>query len=342
MTVPVLHTMQAVCGTRPGGREVLNVIATEVPRPGPDDVLIEVHAAGLNRGDIIQRQGLYPPPISATDIPGLEVAGVVAAVGAHVTQWSAGDRVCALLAGGGHAQYALAPQGQCLPVPQGLSMTEAASLPEACFTCWTTVFEQGALGRGETLLIHGGASGIGIVTIQLAKAFGADVIVTAGSDVKCRACRDAGADHAINYRTHDFGAEVQRLTGGAGVDVVLDMVAGDYVARDIAVMAPRGRHVTIGVMGGKGDALIPMNLVLRNRLVLTASTLRGRDLAEKRAIRDCVREQVWPLIATGQLRPVVHAAYPMSQIAHAHREMESGANIGKIVVTMKTDAGAVP
>lgn len=325
----------------PGGPENLRIASRPVPALGGHELLIEVHAAGMNRGDIYQRQGLYPPPEGITDIPGLEVAGIVAAVGPKVAGWSKGDRVCALLAGGGHAQYAVAPEGQCLPVPHGLTMVQAAALPEACFTCWTTVFEQGALKPNETLLVHGGSSGIGMTAIQLAKAFGATVIATAGSEAKCIACVDAGADHAINYRREDFGAEAMRITNGAGVDVVLDMVAGTYVARDIAIMAPLGRHVTIGVMGGASDAVIPMNIVLRKRLVLTASTLRGRSLEEKWAIRDSVVERIWPLVAAGKLKPYIHSTFPLEQIADAHREMESGMHIGKIILTMKSDPGAM-
>lgn len=324
----------------PGGPENLRIVVKPVPVPRAHELLIEVHAAGMNRGDIYQRQGVYLPPAGTTDIPGLEVAGIVAATGSKVVGWSKGDRVCALLAGGGHAQYAIAPEGQCLPAPQGLSMVQAAALPEACFTCWTTLFEQGALQRNETLLIHGGSSGIGMTAIQLAKAFGAKVIATAGSKAKCVACIEAGADHAINYRTEDFSTETKRITKGVGVDVVLDMVAGSYVARDIAIMAPLGRHVTIGVMGGTSDAVIPMNIILRNRLVLTASTLRGRSLEEKRSIRDSVLQRIWPLISAGKFKPYIYSTFPLERLADAHREMESGMHIGKIILTMKPDAGA--
>jgi putative PIG3 family NAD(P)H quinone oxidoreductase len=262
------------------------------------------------------------------------VAGEIAAVGPGVASWTPGQEVCALLAGGGYAEYALAPAGQCLALPAGLTMVEGAALPETLFTCWTTLFGQGQLAAGETLLVHGGSSGIGMTAIQLGKAFGAKVIVTAGSDDKCRACRDAGADAAVNYRAEDFGPAVLRETGGRGVDVVLDMVAGDYVARDIAIMAPRGRHVTIGVMGNKTEATIPMNVVLRNRLVITASTLRGRTLEEKQAIRDELVARAIPLIETGRLVAHVHQTFPLAEAAAAQAAMAASNHVGKIILTI--------
>ncbi|MFC4595748.1 NAD(P)H-quinone oxidoreductase [Sphingobium tyrosinilyticum] len=327
-------TTRAIEISKPGGPDVLRLVPRQVPQPAAGEILIRVRAAGINRGDIVQRQGLYPAPPGITDVPGLEVAGEIAALGEGVSGWQVGESVCALLAGGGYADYAVAPEGQCLPLPEGLSMVEGAALPETLFTCWTTLFDQGQLKAGEALLIHGGSSGIGMTAIQLGKAFGARVIVTAGSDEKCEACRVAGADAAINYRTQDFVEEARVITEGRGVDVVLDMVAGDYVGRDIQIMAPRGRHITIGVMSGKSEATIPMNLVLRNRLVITASTLRGRDLDEKRAIRDALRDQVWPLVKDGRLRAYVHASFPLAQAGAAQSALEASNHVGKIILTM--------
>ena len=309
-----------------------------VPVPSAGEVLIRVAAAGLNRGDLYQRDGAYPPPPGVTDIPGLEVAGTIVGYGPGVSEWAVGDGVCALLAGGGYAAYAIAPEGQCLPLPVGLSMAEAAALPEAVITCWATLVEQGRLAADETVLIHGGASGIGTPAIQLAKLLGARVIVTAGSDDKCDACRALGADVAINYRREDFVVAALAATEGSGCDLVLDMVAGEYVGRDMAAMAFRGRHVTIGTMGGVHASTIPMNVMLRNQLVLTASTLRGRSLTEKRELRDQVARHVWPWVLARRLQPVVHARYPLAAAAEAQRALETGNHFGKIVLTLENTA----
>jgi len=327
-------TMKAVEISAPGGPDVLRLADRPIPRPAAGEVVIRVCAAGLNRGDLMQRMGLYPPPPGITDIPGLEVAGHVAAIGPAATGWAIGDPVCALLAGGGYAEYAVAPIGQCLPIPAGLSMAEAAALPETIFTCWTTLIDDGRLAEGETLLIHGGSSGIGTCGIELAKAWGAIVYATAGSTAKCDACRRLGADLAINYREEDYVEAVRTATEGRGVDVVLDMVGGSYIARDIAIMAPRGRHVNIGLIGGV-EATIPMTAVLMKRLVLTGSTLRGRSVEEKTAIGIQLREKIWPMIDAGRIRPVVHARFPFDRAADAHRALEAGDHIGKIVLTME-------
>ena len=322
----------------PGTPEVLRSAQRPMPRAGEGELLIRVSASGVNRPDVLQRTGNYPVPPGASDVPGLEVAGVIesgdaaalAAAGLRV-----GDRVCALVAGGGYAQYCVAPVGQCLPVPKGLSDVEAASLPETFFTVWSNVFDRARLQAGEALLVQGGSSGIGVTAIQMAKAMGATVIVTAGSDDKCAACVALGADHAINYKTHDFAAEVKRLTDGKGVDVVLDMVAGDYVAREVECLAEDGRLVIIAVQGGVKSSF-NAGLVLRRRLSITGSTLRPRPVSFKAAIARHLREQVWPLIETGRIKPVIHSTFDAASAdgaANAHRLMESGQHIGKIVLT---------
>jgi NADPH2:quinone reductase len=322
----------------PGAPEVLRSAQRPMPRAGEGELLIRVSASGVNRPDVLQRTGNYPVPPGASDVPGLEVAGVIesgdaaalAAAGLRV-----GDRVCALVAGGGYAQYCVAPVGQCLPVPKGLSDVEAASLPETFFTVWSNVFDRARLQAGETLLVQGGSSGIGVTAIQMAKAMGATVIVTAGSDDKCAACVALGADHAINYKTHDFAAEVKRLTDGKGVDVVLDMVAGDYVAREVECLAEDGRLVIIAVQGGV-KSVFNAGLVLRRRLSITGSTLRPRPVSFKAAIARHLREQVWPLIEAGRIKPVIHSTFDAASAdgaANAHRLMESGQHIGKIVLT---------
>jgi len=322
----------------PGAPEVLRSAQRPMPRAGEGELLIRVSASGVNRPDVLQRTGNYPVPPGASDVPGLEVAGVIesgdaaalAAAGLRV-----GDRVCALVAGGGYAQYCVAPVGQCLPVPKGLSDVEAASLPETFFTVWSNVFDRARLQAGETLLVQGGSSGIGVTAIQMAKAMGATVIVTAGSDDKCAACVALGADHAINYKTHDFAAEVKRLTDGKGVDVVLDMVAGDYVAREVECLAEDGRLVIIAVQGGVKSGF-NAGLVLRRRLSITGSTLRPRPVSFKAAIARHLREQVWPLIEAGRIKPVIHSTFDAASAdgaANAHRLMESGQHIGKIVLT---------
>lgn len=321
-----------------GAPEVLCVGQRSVPQAGEGELLIRVSASGVNRPDVLQRMGHYPVPAGASDVPGLEVAGVIesgdaaalAAAGLKV-----GDRVCALVAGGGYAQYCVAPVAQCLPVPAGLSDVEAASLPETFFTVWSNVFDRAQLQAGETLLVQGGSSGIGVTAIQMAKALGASVIVTAGSDDKCAACVALGADHAINYKTHDFAAEAMRLTDGKGVDVVLDMVAGDYVAREVDCLAEDGRLVIIALQGGtKGS--FDAGKVLRRRLHITGSTLRPRSVAFKAAIARNLRERIWPLMASGLIKPVIHATFDATSAdgaANAHRLMESNGHIGKIILT---------
>jgi NADPH2:quinone reductase len=327
--------MKAIEISRPGGPEVLRAVERAAPAPAPGEMLIAVRASGVNRPDVLQRKGAYPPPPGASDLPGLEVAGTVA--GGDPAELAAagfrlGDRVCALVAGGGYAEQCTAPIGQCLPVPAGLSDVEAAALPETFFTVWQNVFEIARLQPGETLLVQGGSSGIGVTAIQLAKALGATVIVTAGSDDKCAACVRLGADHAINYRTHDFAAEAQRLTGGRGVDVVLDMVAGDYVEREVQCLADDGRLAIIAVQGGTRSAF-DAGLVLRKRLSITGSTLRPRSVAYKTRLAQALRERVWPLLETGRVKPVIHAVFPAADAAAAHALMESSTHVGKIVLT---------
>jgi putative PIG3 family NAD(P)H quinone oxidoreductase len=315
----------------PGGPEALIATLRPTPQPGDGEVLIAVAAAGVNRPDVIQRQGNYPPPPGASDLPGLEVSGRIVSTGPNVTGFAVGDAVCALLAGGGYAGYASAPAVQCLPIPAGLSMTEAAALPETLFTCWTNLIDGGRLKSGETVLIHGGSSGIGTTAIQLAKALGARVFVTAGSAAKCAACRTLGADLAIDYKTEDFVKAVKSATAGRGVDVVLDMVGGDYVRRDIEAMAPGGRHVNIASQGGP-EATIPIFRIMQKRLILTGSTLRARSPAEKGIIAAALRAQVWPMIEAGRLKPLIHAIFPLSHAADAHRALDAGDHIGKIVL----------
>ncbi len=327
--------MQAVEIRAPGAPEVLQLAERPQPQPGAGEVLVRVAASGVNRPDVMQRKGLYPPPPGASDLPGLEVAGeVVAGDAAAMAQagLKVGDRVCALVAGGGYAQYCVAPVGQCLPLPRGLSEVEAAGLPETFFTVWSNVFDRGALKSGETLLVQGGTSGIGVTAIQMAKALGATVIATAGSDDKCAACLALGADHAINYRTQDFSAEALRLTGGRGVDVILDMVAGDYVAREVDCLAEDGRLVIIALQGGVKSGFNAAK-VLTRRLTVTGSTLRPRPLAFKATIAAALRAKVWPLIESGAIRPVVHARFPAAEAAQAHALMESSQHVGKIVLT---------
>jgi len=325
--------MTAIEITKPGGPDVLAPVSRPVPSPTEGEILIRVAAAGVNRPDIMQRQGLYPPPPGASDIPGLEVAGHVAGTGAGVSGWRIGDAVCALVAGGGYAEYAAVPALQCLPAPEGLSMIEAAALPETLFTCWTNLVDGGLLKAGESVLIHGGSSGIGTTGIQLARALGARVIVTAGSAAKCAACRELGAELAIDYKTEDFVQGVKTATGGRGVDVVLDMIGGDYVRRNIDALAPGGRHVSIATQGGI-EATIPIFKIMLKRLILTGSTLRARTPAEKGAIADSIHRKVWPLIAAGRLKPRIHAVFPLVRAADAHRALDGGDHIGKIVLTV--------
>lgn len=321
-----------------GPPEGLRLGERPVPQAGPGELLIRVAASGVNRPDVLQRKGHYAPPPGVSDLPGLEVAGVVEAGDAEAMRQAGlrvGDRVCALVAGGGYAEWCVAPVPQCLPVPAGLSDVEAASLPETFFTVWSNVFDRARLQSGETLLVQGGSSGIGVTAIQLARARGATVIVTAGSDEKCAACVALGAHHAINYKSHDFVTEVRRITNGRGVDVVLDMVAGSYVSREVECLADDGRVVIIAVQGGV-QAEFNASLVLRKRLTITGSTLRPRPVAFKGAVAQALREQVWPLLESGVVRPVIHRTFAATEAAQAHALMESNAHIGKIVLTWTT------
>jgi len=338
MGIALPDAMRCVEITQPGGPEVLRPTTREAPIPGPGEVLVEVYAAGVNRPDVLQRTGNYNPPPGASDLPGLEIAGRVVAIGEGVMDWAADDKVCALVAGGGYAQYCTVPAPQVLPIPAGLGFVEAAALPETFFTVWTNVFERGALQPGETLLVHGGSSGIGTTAIQLAKAFGARVFTTAGNADKCRACEQLGADRAIDYKTEDFVAVVKEATGGRGVDVVLDMVGGDYVARDLEIMAADGRHVSIAFLRGP-KATLNLFPVMTKRLTLTGSTLRARSVEEKGRIARALREKVWPLIEAGTVRPVIHRTFPLEEAAEAHRLMESSTHIGKIVLTVDQPEG---
>jgi NADPH:quinone reductase len=319
----------------PGGPDVLTPAERPRPSPGAADVLINVAAAGVNRPDVMQRLGKYPPPPGASDIPGLEVAGTIEEVGADVHSWRIGDRVCALVAGGGYAEFCVAPAPQCLPLPRGMALTAAAAIPEAFFTVWTNVFERGRLMPGESLLVHGGSSGIGTTAIQMARALGSRVFATAGSAQKCAACEALGAERAINYHDTDFVAALGEATGGRGVDVVLDMVGGDYVARNIELLALEGRLVQIATLGGS-KAQINLVPVLQRRLTITGSTLRARSVAEKGAIAARLKERVWPLLESGQIAPVVHATFPLRAAADAHRLMEAGTHIGKLVLLNDT------
>ena len=317
-----------------GGPDVLRLADRPLPVAGTGEVLIRVTASGINRPDVLQRSGAYPPPPGASDLPGLEVAGVVESGDVQAltaANLKIGDRVCALVAGGGYAEYCVAPVAQCLPVPAGLSDVEAASLPETFFTVWSNVFDRGHLQSGETLLVQGGSSGIGVTAIQLAKAMGATVIATAGSDDKCAACLALGADYAINYKSHDFQAEALRLTDGRGVDVILDMVAGAYVSKEVQCLAEDGRLVIIAVQGGV-QSEINAGLVLRKRLTVTGSTLRPRPVAFKAAIAQACRSTVWPLLSAGRIKPVIHSVFAAADAAKAHALMETNQHVGKIVL----------
>lgn len=328
--------MMAIAIREPGGPDVLVPVERPRPEPGRGELLIKVAAAGVNRPDVMQRQGRYAPPPGVSDIPGLEVAGTVEAVGPEVSGWSVGDRVCALLAGGGYAEYCVAPVPQCLPIPQGLDFTHAAGLPEVMLTVWTNVFERGRLVAGESILIHGGSSGIGTAAVQIAHARGARVFATAGTDEKCRACEALGAEHAINYRTSDFVAEVKALTQDRGVDVVLDMVGGEYLQRNIDVLAVDGRLVQIAQLGGYRSTIntIP---ILQKRLTITGSVLRSRSVEEKGRIAAAVRERVWPLIESGAVRVPVHQTFPLTKAAEAHRVLESSTHIGKLILQVQSE-----
>jgi putative PIG3 family NAD(P)H quinone oxidoreductase len=326
-------TMKAIDPAEPGGPEVLVLVDRPVPSPGPAEVLVRVAAAGVNRPDAMQRQGKYPPPPGAPSIPGLEIAGEVVALGEGVERELLGQPVCALVAGGGYAEYALAPAGQCLPVPEGLSMVEAAAIPETLFTVWTNLFERAYATEGDTVLVHGGTSGIGTMAIALGRLFGLTVIVTAGSDDKCAAAVKLGAAHAINYKAKDFVAEVKAITDGRGVQAVLDMVGGDYVPRNLACLADDGRHVSIAVQRG-AVAEVPIWEVMRRRLTLTGSTLRAREASFKTLVADELTRTVWPHVEAGRLRPAIDRTYPLADAAAAHARMEAGDHVGKIVLTV--------
>jgi len=331
MAAPVPDSMRVVEITRPGGPEVLRTATRPVPQPKAGEVLIRVAAAGVNRPDCFQRAGSYAPPPGASDLPGLEVSGTVVKLGSGVTQWREGDQVCALVPGGGYAQYCVTPAGHCLPLPRGWTAVQAAGLPETCFTVWINVFERAHLSPGETLLVQGGSSGIGITAIQLGATLGHRVFATAGNTEKCQACEALGAQRAINYRTEDFVAVVQELTDGQGVDVILDMVGGDYVQRELSVLREDGRLSIIALLGGS-KAQIDLNQVLRRRLTITASTLRPRSIEFKSAIAAALREKVWPVIEAGKFKPVVFRTFALDQAADAHALMESDVHIGKIIL----------
>lgn len=324
--------MKAVEISQPGAPEVLKPVERPMPEAGPGEVLIKVSAAGINRPDVFQRKGGYPPPPGVSDLPGLEVAGEIVGGDPAAGGFKLGDKVCALVAGGGYAEYCVAPAVQCLPIPAGLTEIEAAGLPETYFTVWSNVFDRGRLSAGESLLVHGGASGIGTTAIQLAKAMGNTVYATVGSDERVRAIQELGVDLGINYRSQDFVEEVKKATNGRGVDVILDMVAGDYVARNIKCLADDGRIVIIALLGGvKGE--VDCNQILRRRLTITGSTLRPRPVEFKGEIAAKLREHVWPLLEAGKIRPIIHAIFPLAEAWKAHAMMEAGDNIGKIILT---------
>jgi putative PIG3 family NAD(P)H quinone oxidoreductase len=327
--------MIAIEIAQPGGPDVLIPVDRPKPSAGPGEVLVKVAAAGVNRPDVLQRQGRYPPPPGVTDIPGLEIAGTIEMVGSGVTSWHLGDRVCALVSGGGYAEFCAVPAPQCLPIPRGMDLTHAAAIPETTFTVWTNVFERGRLARGESILVHGGSSGIGTTAIQIAHALGARVFATAGSKEKCDACRSIGAEHAINYREVDFVAAIKQATNGRGVDVVLDMVAGDYVQRNIDVLAMDGRLVMIGRQGGVKSEIDIMP-ILRKRLILTGSTLRTRSIEEKGTLARAVHQHVWPLFESNAVRVIVHQTFALQDAASAHRVMESSAHVGKLVLQVQS------
>jgi NADPH2:quinone reductase len=329
------QNMTAIVITSFGAPDVMQPQERPIIMPGDHEVLIEVKAAGVNRPDVSQRQGKYPPPPGAPqDVPGLEVAGMIVACGHKVTRWKVGDKVCALVPGGGYASFCLAHESNALLVPQGFSFTEAAALPETFFTVWTNVFQRGHLASGETLLVHGGSSGIGTTAIMLAKAFGAKVIVTAGTDEKCAACVKLGADHAINYKTQDFVEEVKKITSGQGADVILDMVGGSYVQRNYAAAAVEGRIVQIAFMQGYKIEALDMRAISAKRLTHTGSTLRPRTPEQKAIIARELEAKVWPLLDKGAFRPVIDATYPLAEAAKAHAHMEASTHVGKIVLTL--------
>ena len=323
--------MNAIAITKSGPPDVLQPVDLPDPTPGPREILIRVAAAGVNRPDVMQREGKYPPPPGASEIPGLEVAGTIVACGADVRRWRTGDRVCALVAGGGYAELCVAPDVQCLPIPSSLDLTAAGAVPEAFFTVWANVFDRGRLREGETFLVHGGSSGIGTTAIQMARAFGARVFATAGSGAKCAACERLGAERAINYNAEDFVEVVRHATGGRGADVILDMVGALYFGRNVDLLAPEGRLLEIAMLHG-AKAEINLLLLLQKRLTVTGSTLRSRSVEEKGAIATALERSVWPLVEAGKIAPVIHATFSLTQAAEAHRLMESGTHIGKIVL----------
>src|SRR5262249_4949149 len=332
--MPALPDRMTVVAIRaPGGPEMLVPEQRPVPSPGAGEILVKVAAAGVNRPDVMQRMGLYPPPKGATDIPGLEIAGEVVALGPDAKRWQIGDKLTALVVGGGYAEYCLAYETHALPIAGSLSAIEAAAIPETFFTVWHNVFERGALKQGETLLVHGGTSGIGTTAIQLAKAFGAKVIATAGSAEKCEACLELGADHAVNYRREDFVAVARQATAGRGVDVTLDMVGGDYTERNIAAAAEEGRIVQIAVLGG-AEVKINIARLMMKRVTLTGSTLRPRTRTAKAGFARALEARVWPLLATGKVKVVIDATFPLAKAADAHRRLEAGAHVGKVVLVV--------
>ncbi len=325
------ETMTVIEITEPGGPDVLMPATRDVPLPGHGEILVKVAAAGINRPDVMQRQGSYPVPPGASDLPGLEISGVVVALGAGVDQWQIGDQVCALTPGGGYAEYCVTFAAHALPVPAGISLIEAGAMPETFFTVWTNVFERGRLQAGERLLVHGGSSGIGTTAIQIADALGARVFATAGTREKCAACEDLGAERAINYREKDFVAVIRDLTDGEGVDVILDMVGGEYFQRNLAALGPEGRLVQIAFLGGS-KAEVDLMSIMRNRLTVTGSTLRPQSVEAKAQIADGLRRSVWPLVEAGRVKPVIHATFPLAEASRAHHMMEDGSHIGKIVL----------
>jgi NADPH:quinone reductase len=331
--MPLPREMTVVEIAAPGGPEQLKAAVRPIPQPGEGEVLVRVEAAGVNRPDVMQRQGRYPPPPGASDLPGMEIAGEIVALGAKVSGLSVGDKITSLLPGGGYAAYAVAAAPLCMPIPTGLSMVEAAAIPETYLTVWTNLFERGGCKSGDIVLIHGGTSGIGTTAIQLAKAWGARVYATAGTEKKARACEALGAVRGIDYKTEDFVEIMRAETKGHGVDITLDMVAGSYVQRNLDIAAVEGRVVTISLLGGS-RAEINMGMVLMKRLTLTGSTLRSRTVAQKAAVADAVRKNVWPLLAAGRVRPVIFATFPLAEASEAHRLMETSNHIGKIVLTI--------
>jgi len=327
--------MKAIIITQPGAPEVLQLAERPTPTFTADEILVKVAAAGINRPDVFQRKGNYPPPAGAPqDIPGLEIAGTVAEVGDNVSRWKVGDKVCALVMGGGYAEYCTVPEGQCLPIPENLSFVEAASLPETFFTVWSNVFDRGHLQKGESLLVHGGSSGIGVAAIQMAKALGSTVYTTAGSDEKCKFCEKLGAAKAINYKTENFADAIKQLTNNKGVDVILDMIGGDYTAPNLQSLAEEGRLVFINTMKGK-DVNIDLSIVMRKRLMITGSMLRSREISFKAAIAQKLEKHIWPLLKSGEIKPVIYKIFPAEQAAAAHQLMESSEHIGKIVLTFE-------